>query len=170
MKSLTLTADTEKSSYGDRYCVTVDFADPRITGTLTIGAMATPDYIRYQGAVTINGVEYRVSNNSPVGVAKIEYYALTKNGTFSDYASASARETFQKALTEIIAEVLKDEKFVNEQIATETQHLGYDIERLQSNRDALVVKIAELNEEISQKMSKQWTNKALLGGTKNDSK
>jgi chaperonin cofactor prefoldin len=78
-------------------------------------------------------------------------------------------ETFQKALVEIIAEVLKDKNFVNEQIETESQHLGYDIERLQSNRDALTVKIAELNEEISQKMSKQWTNKALLGGTKNES-
>jgi chaperonin cofactor prefoldin len=73
-------------------------------------------------------------------------------------------------LAEIVALVLKDRNFVNEQIATESQHLGYDIERLQSNRDALVVKIAELNEEISQKMSKQWTNKALLGGTKNESK
>ena len=162
MKKLELRPDTEKSSYGDRYCVTVDFADPRISGTLTIGAMATPDYIRYQGTVTINGVEYRVSNNSPVAIAKVEYYALTKNGTFSDYASASAKETFRKALEEIIAEAIKDPKFVNEQIATESQHLGYDIERLQSNRDALTVKIAELNEEISQKMSKQWTNKALL--------
>ncbi len=162
MKKLELRPDTEKSSYGDRYCVTADFADPRISGTLTIGAMATPDYIRYSGTVTVNGVEYRVSNNSPVVGAKVEYYALTKNGTFSEYASASARETFRKALEEIIAEAIKDPKFVNEQIETETQHLGYDIERLQSNRDALVVKINELNEEISQKMSKQWTNKALL--------
>ena len=163
MKKLELRPDTEKSSYGDRYCVTADFADPRISGTLTIGAMATPDYIRYSGTVTVNGVEYRVSNNSPVVGAKVEYYALTKNGTFSEYASASARETFRKALEEIIAEAIKDPKFVNEQIETETQHLGYDIERLQSNRDALVVKINELNEEISQKMSKQWTNKALVG-------
>lgn len=163
MKKLELRPDTEKSSYGDRYCVTADFADPRISGTLTIGAMATPDYIRYSGTVTVNGVEYRVSNNSPVVGAKVEYYALTKNGTFSEYASASARETFRKALEEIIAEAIKDPKFVNEQIETETQHLGYDIERLQSNRDALVVKINELNEEISQKMSKQWTNKALIG-------
>ena len=163
MKKLELRPDTEKSSYGDRYCVTADFADPRISGTLTIGAMATPDYIRYSGTVTVNGVEYRVSNNSPVVGAKVEYYALTKNGTFSEYASASARETFRKALKEIIAEAIKDPKFVNEQIETETQHLGYDIERLQSNRDALVVKINELNEEISQKMSKQWTNKALVG-------
>ena len=162
MKKLELRPDTEKSSYGDRYCVTADFADPRISGTLTIGAMATPDYIRYSGTVTVNGVEYRVSNNSPVVGAKVEYYALTKNGTFSEYASTSARETFRKALEEIIAEAIKDPKFVNEQIETETQHLGYDIERLQSNRDALVVKINELNEEISQKMSKQWTNKALL--------
>jgi hypothetical protein len=162
VKKLELRPDTEKSSYGDRYCVTADFADPRISGTLTIGAMATPDYIRYSGTVTVNGVEYRVSNNSPVVGAKVEYYALTKNGTFSEYASASARETFRKALEEIIAEAIKDPKFVNEQIETETQHLGYDIERLQSNRDALVVKINELNEEISQKMSKQWTNKALL--------
>ena len=162
MKKLELRPDSEKSSYGDRYCVTADFADPRISGTLTIGAMATPDYIRYSGTVTVNGVEYRVSNNSPVVGAKVEYYALTKNGTFSEYASASARETFRKALEEIIAEAIKDPKFVNEQIETETQHLGYDIERLQSNRDALVVKINELNEEISQKMSKQWTNKALL--------
>jgi len=163
VKKLELRPDTEKSSYGDRYCVTADFADPRISGTLTIGAMATPDYIRYSGTVTVNGVEYRVSNNSPVVGAKVEYYALTKNGTFSEYASASARETFRKALEEIIAEAIKDPKFVNEQIETETQHLGYDIERLQSNRDALVVKINELNEEISQKMSKQWTNKALIG-------
>jgi hypothetical protein len=163
VKKLELRPDTEKSSYGDRYCVTADFADPRISGTLTIGAMATPDYIRYSGTVTVNGVEYRVSNNSPVVGAKVEYYALTKNGTFSEYASASARETFRKALKEIIAEAIKDPKFVNEQIETETQHLGYDIERLQSNRDALVVKINELNEEISQKMSKQWTNKALVG-------
>jgi hypothetical protein len=162
VKKLELRPDSEKSSYGDRYCVTADFADPRISGTLTIGAMATPDYIRYSGTVTVNGVEYRVSNNSPVVGAKVEYYALTKNGTFSEYASASARETFRKALEEIIAEAIKDPKFVNEQIETETQHLGYDIERLQSNRDALVVKINELNEEISQKMSKQWTNKALL--------
>jgi hypothetical protein len=162
VKKLELRPDTEKSSYGDRYCVTADFADPRISGTLTIGAMATPDYIRYSGTVTVNGVEYRVSNNSPVVGAKVEYYALTKNGTFSEYASTSARETFRKALEEIIAEAIKDPKFVNEQIETETQHLGYDIERLQSNRDALVVKINELNEEISQKMSKQWTNKALL--------
>jgi hypothetical protein len=163
MKKLELRPDSEKSSYGDRYCVTADFADPRISGTLTIGAMATPDYIRYSGTVTVNGVEYRVSNNSPVVGAKVEYYALTKNGTFSEYASTSARETFRKALEEIIAEAIKDPKFVNEQIETETQHLGYDIERLQSNRDALVVKINELNEEISQKMSKQWTNKALVG-------
>ena len=146
MKKLELRPDTEKSSYGDRYCVTADFADPRISGTLTIGAMATPDYIRYSGTVTVNGVEYRVSNNSPVVGAKVEYYALTKNGTFSEYASTSARETFRKALEEIIAEAIKDPKFVNEQIETETQHLGYDIERLQSNRDALVVKINELNE------------------------
>jgi hypothetical protein len=146
VKKLELRPDTEKSSYGDRYCVTADFADPRISGTLTIGAMATPDYIRYSGTVTVNGVEYRVSNNSPVVGAKVEYYALTKNGTFSEYASTSARETFRKALEEIIAEAIKDPKFVNEQIETETQHLGYDIERLQSNRDALVVKINELNE------------------------
>jgi tRNA(Ile)-lysidine synthase TilS/MesJ len=170
MKKLSPTGDLEKSSYGDRYCVTVEFADPRISGTLTIGAMATPDYIRYQGTVIVNGVEYRVSNNCAVNVSKIEHYALTKNGTFSEYASNSARETFRKALAEIVAVVLKDKNFVNEQIATETQHLGYDIERLQSNRDALTVKIAELNEEISQKMSKQWTNKALLGGTKNESR
>ena len=162
MKILLLTPDTEKSTYGDRYCVTVDFADPRIKGTLTIGAMASPDYIRFAGAVIINGVPYTASNNCAVSEPKISHYALTKSGTWSDYASASAMETFQKALVEIIAEVLKDKNFVNEQIEIESQHLGYDIERLQSNRDALTVKIAELNEEISQKMSKQLTNKALL--------
>ena len=162
MKILLLTPDTEKSTYGDRYCVTVDFADPRIKGTLTIGAMASPDYIRFAGAVIINGVPYTASNNCAVSEPKISHYALTKSGTWSDYASASALETFQKALVEIITEVLKDKNFVNEQIEIESQHLGYDIERLQSNRDALTVKIAELNEEISQKMSKQLTNKALL--------
>jgi hypothetical protein len=162
MKKLSPTADLEKSSYGDRYCVTVEFADPRIEGTLTIGAMASPDYIRYSGDVTINGVDYHVSNNCQVSVSKIEHYALTKSGTFSEYASDSARETFRKALAEIVEVVLKDRNFVNEQIETESRYLGYDIERLQANRDALVVKIAELNEEISQKMSKQWTNKALL--------
>lgn len=163
MKKLILTSDVEKSSYGERYCVTVDFADSRIEGTLTIGAMASPDYVRYQGAVTINGVDYRVSNNCSVSVSKVEHYALTKNGTFAEYASASARETFRKALVEIVAEALKDKKFVDEQIQTESQYLGYDIQRLQSERDSLVIKIAELNEEISQKMSKQWTNKALVG-------
>lgn len=163
MKKLILTPDVEKSSIGDRYCVTVDFADPRIEGTLTISTMATPEYIRYQGSVTINGVSYRVSNNSSVAVPKVETYALTKNGSWSDYASASARETFRKALAEIIAEVVKDPKFVDEQIRTESQHLGYDIDRLQSERDSLVAKVAELNEEISRKMSKQWTNKALVG-------
>jgi hypothetical protein len=163
VKKLELTPDVEKSSYGERYCVTVDFADPRIEGTITIGAMASPEYVRYQGAVTINGVDYRVSNNCAVTVPKVESYALTKNGTFSDYGSPSARETFRKALQEIVAEVLKDKKFVDEQIQTESQYLGYDIQRLQSERDALVIKIAELNEEISQKMSKQWTNKALVG-------
>ena len=162
MKKLSPTGDLEKSSYGDRYCVTVDFADPRIEGIITIGAMASPTHIRYTGAVIINGVHYSVSNNCAVDVAKIEHYALTKNGTFSEYASDSARETFRKALAEIVAVVLKDKNFVNEQIATESQHLGYDIERLQSNRDALVVKIAELDEEIAQKKAKQWTNKALL--------
>jgi hypothetical protein len=163
VKKLELTPDVEKSSYGERYCVTVDFADPRIEGTITIGAMASPEFVRYQGAVTINGVDYRVSNNCAVTVPKVESYALTKNGTFSDYGSPSARETFRKALQEIVAEVLKDKKFVDEQIETESQYLGYDIQRLQSERDALVIKIAELNEEISQKMSKQWTNKALVG-------
>jgi hypothetical protein len=163
VKILILTPDTEKSSYGDRYCVTVDFADPRIKGTLTIGAMASPDYIRYQGAVIINGVPYTASNNCAITVPKIEHYALSKSGTWSDYASASALETFRKALAEIVVEVLKDKDFVKEQIATESQHLGYDIERLQSNRDALTVQIAELNEEISQKLSKQLANKVLLG-------
>lgn len=162
MKKLELVSDTEKSSYGDRYCVTVDFADPRIEGTLTIGAMASPDYIRYSGAVIINGVPYTASNNCAINVPKIEHYALSKSGSWSDYASASALETFRKALAEIIVEVLKDKNFVREQIATESQHLGYDIERLQSNRDALTVQIAELNEEISQKLSKQLANKALL--------
>ena len=163
MKKLVLTPDIEKSSIGERYCVTVDFADPRIEGTLTISTMATPDYIRYQGAVTINGVDYRVSNNSPVAGAKVESYALTKNDSFSDYASASARETFRKSLQEIIDAVIQDPKFVNEQIETESQHLGYDIDRLQRERDSLVAKVAELNEEISRKLSKQWTNKALVG-------
>ena len=162
MKKLSPTGDLEKSSYGDRYCVTVDFADPRIEGIITIGAMASPTHIRYTGVVTINGVHYRVSNNCAVDVAKIEHYALTKNGTFSEYASDSARETFRKALAEIVAVVLKDKNFVNEQIATESQYIGYDIERLQSNRDGLVAKIAELDEEIAQKKAKQWTNKALL--------
>lgn len=162
MKKLELRPDSEKSSYGDRYCVTVDFADPRISGTLSIGAMSTPDYIRYWGTVTVNGIEYRVSNNSPVAGVKVEHYALTKADTFSDYASTSARETFRKALEEIIAEAIKDPDLIKEQIETETRYLGYDIERLQANRDELVVKINELNEEISQKMSKQWTNKALL--------
>ena len=162
MKKLSPTGDLEKSSYGDRYCVTVDFADPRIEGIITIGAMASPTHIRYTGAVTINGVHYSVSNNCAVDVAKIEHYALTKNGTFSEYASDSARETFRKALAEIVAVVLKDKNFVNEQIATESQYIGYDIERLQSNRDALTVQIAELDEEIAQKKAKQWTNKALL--------
>jgi flagellar hook-associated protein FlgK len=97
-----------------------------------------------------------------VDVAKIEHYALTKNGTFSEYASDSARETFRKALAEIVAVVLKDKNFVDEQIATESQHIGYDIERLESNRNDLVAKIAELDEEIAQKKAKQWTNKALL--------
>ena len=124
--------------------------------------MSTPDYIRYWGTVTVNGIEYRVSNNSPVAGVKVEHYALTKTDTFSDYASASARETFRKALEEIIAEAIKDPDLIKEQIETETRYLGYDIERLQANRDELVVKINELNEEISQKMSKQWTNKALL--------
>jgi hypothetical protein len=162
VKKLSPTGDLEKSSYGDRYCVTVDFADPRIEGIITIGAMASPTHIRYTGAVTINGVHYSVSNNCAVDVAKIEHYALTKNGTFSEYASDSARETFRKALAEIVAVVLKDKNFVNEQIATESQYIGYDIERLQSNRDALTVQIAELDEEIAQKKAKQWTNKALL--------
>lgn len=162
MKKLSPTGDLEKSSYGDRYCVTVDFADSRIEGIITIGAMASPTHIRYTGAVIINGVHYSVSNNCAVDVAKIEHYALTKNGTFSEYASDSARETFRKALAEIVAVVLKDKNFVTEQIATESQYIGYDIERLQSNRDALVVKIAELDEEIAQKKAKQWTNKALL--------
>ena len=163
MKKLILTPGVEKSSLGERYCVTVDFADPRIEGTITITTMATPEYIRYQGALTINGVDYTVSNNSSVAVPKVETYALTKCGSWSDYASASARETFRKALAEIIAEVLKDQKFVDEQIRTESQHIGYDIDRLQRERDALVIKVAELNEEISRKMSKQWTNKALVG-------
>lgn len=163
MKKLELTPDVEKSSLGERYCVTVDFADPRIEGTLTITTMATPEYIRYQGAVTINGVDYRVSNNSPVAGVKVEYYALTKNGSFSDYASASARETFRKALQEIVDAVIQDQRFVDEQIRTESQHITYDIDRLQKERDALVVKVAELNEEISRKLSKQWTNKALVG-------
>ena len=163
MKKLILTPDVEKSSLGERYCVTVDFADPRIEGTLTITTMATPEYIRYQGSVTINGVDYRVSNNSPVVGVKVESYALTKNGTFSDYASASARETFRKALQEIVDAVIQDQQFVDEQIRTESQHIGYDIDRLQRERDALVIKVAELNEEISRKMSKQWTNKALVG-------
>lgn len=163
MKKLELTPDVEKSPYGERYCVTVDFADPRIEGTVTIGAMASPEYVRYQGAVTINGVDYRVSNNCAVTVPKVETYALTKNGTFADYGSAAARETFRKALAEIVAAVLQDKKFVAEQIETESQYLGYDIQRLQSERDSLRVKIAEIDEEISQKMSKQWTNKALVG-------
>jgi hypothetical protein len=163
VKKLILTSDVEKSSYGERYCVKVDFADPRIEGTLKIGSMASPTHIRYEGDVTINGVEYRVSNNCSVEATKVEHYVLTKHGTFSEYASASARETFRKALSEIVVEVLKDKKFVTEQIETESQYLGYDIQRLQSERDSLVVKIAELNEEISQKMSKQWTNKALVG-------
>ncbi|CAB4156037.1 hypothetical protein UFOVP655_32 [uncultured Caudovirales phage] len=163
MKKLILTPDVEKSSLGERYCVTVDFADPRIEGTITITTMATPEYIRYQGALTINGVEYRVSNNSPVSGVKVETYALTKMGTFSDYASSSARETFRKALQEIVDAVIQDQQFVDEQIRTESQHIGYDIERLQSERDSLVAKVAELNEEISRKMSKQWTNKALVG-------
>jgi hypothetical protein len=163
VKKLILTPDVEKSSLGERYCVTVDFADPRIEGTLTITTMATPEYIRYQGSVTINGVDYRVSNNSPVVGVKVESYALTKNGTFSDYASASARETFRKALQEIVDAVIQDQQFVDEQIRTESQHIGYDIDRLQRERDALVIKVAELNEEISRKMSKQWTNKALVG-------
>jgi hypothetical protein len=162
VKKLSPTGDLEKSSYGDRYCVTVDFADPRIEGIITIGAMASPTHIRYTGSVIINGVHYSVSNNCAVDVAKIEHYALTKNGTFSEYASDSARETFRKALAEIVAVVLKDKNFVNEQIATESQHLGYDIERLESNRNDLVAKIAELDEEIAQKKAKQWTNKALL--------
>ena len=162
MKKLSPTGDLEKSSYGDRYCVTVDFADPRIEGTLTIGAMASPTHIRYQGAVIINGVPYTVSNNCAVDEPKIPHYALSKSGTWSDYASASATETFRKALVEIIAVVLKDKNFVDEQIATESQYLGYDIERLQANRDALTVQIAELDEEIAQKKAKQWTNKALL--------
>lgn len=162
MKKLVLTPDTEKSSFGDRYCVTVDFADPRIEGTLTIGAMASPDYIRYQGAVIINGVPYTASNNCAISEPKIPHYALSKGGTWSDYASASATETFRKALVEIVTEVLKDKNFVDEQIATESQYLGYDIERLQSNRDALTVQIAEIDEEIARKKAKQWTNKAFL--------
>jgi hypothetical protein len=162
VKKLVLTPDTEKSSFGDRYCVTVDFADPRIEGTLTIGAMASPTHIRYQGAVIINGVPYTASNNCAVDEPKIPHYALSKGGTWSDYASASATETFRKALVEIIAEVLKDTNFVKEQIATESQYIGYDIERLQANRDALTVQIVELDEEIAQKKAKQWTNKALL--------
>jgi hypothetical protein len=162
VKKLVLAPDTEKSSFGDRYCVTVDFADPRIEGTLTIGAMASPTHIRYQGAVIINGVPYTASNNCAVDEPKIPHYALSKGGTWSDYASASATETFRKALVEIIAEVLKDTNFVKEQIATESQYIGYDIERLQANRDALTVQIAELDEEIAQKKAKQWTNKALL--------
>ncbi len=162
MNILILTPDTEKSSFGERYCVTVDFSDPRIKGTLTIGAMASPTHIRYQGAVIINGVPYTVSNNCAVDEPKVPHYALSKSGTWSDYASASATETFRKALVEIIAEVLKDTNFVKEQIATESQYIGYDIERLQANRDALTVQIAELDEEIAQKKAKQWTNKALL--------
>ena len=162
MKKLILASDVEKSSYGERYCVSVDFADPRIAGTLKIGSMASPTHIRYEGNVTINGVEYRVSNNCSVEVIKVEHYALTKHGTFSEYASASARETFRKALSEIVVEVLKDKKFVTEQIETESQYIGYDIERSQSNRDALVVKIAELDEEIAKLKARQWTNKALL--------
>ena len=163
MKKLILTPDVEKSSFGERYCVTVDFADPRIEGTVTIGAMATPDYVRYQGAVRINGVDYRVSNNCAVSVPKIESYALTKNGTFSDYGTPAAREVFRKALAEIVAEVLKDGAFVNEQLQTESQYIEYDIQRLQSERDSLRVKINEIDEEISRKLSKQWTNKALVG-------
>jgi hypothetical protein len=162
VKKLVLTPDTEKSSFGDRYCVTVDFADSRIEGTLTVGAMASPDYIRYQGAVIINGVPYTVSNNCAVDEPKIPHYALSKSGSWSDYASVSALQTFQKALVEIIAEVLKDKNFVDEQIATESQYLGYDIERLLSNRDALTVQIAEIDEEIARKKAKQWTNKAFL--------
>ena len=162
MNILILTPDKEKSSFGDRYCVTVDFSDPRIKGTLTIGAMASPTHIRYQGAVIINGVPYTVSNNCAVDEPKIPHYALSKSGTWSDYASTSALQTFQKALVEIIAEVLKDKAFVNEQIATESQYIGYDIERLQANRDALTAQIKEVDDEIAQKKAKQLVNKALL--------
>jgi hypothetical protein len=157
-----LTPGTEKSSYGDRYCVTVDFNDSRIKGSLTIGAMASPTHIRYQGTVIINGVSYTASNNCAVDEPKVAHYALSKSETWSDYASTSAIETFRKALVEIIAEVLKDQDFVKEQIATESQYIGYDIERLQANRDALIAQIAELDQEIAQKKAKQWTNKALL--------
>ena len=76
MKKLSPTGDFEKSSYGERYCVTVDFADPRIEGIITIGAMASPTHIRYTGAVTINGVHYSVSNNLPC--ATQSYSALNK--------------------------------------------------------------------------------------------
>jgi len=162
VKILMLTPGTEKSSYGDRYCVTVDFNDSRIKGSLTIGAMASPTHIRYQGTVIINGVSYTASNNCAVDEPKVAHYALSKSETWSDYASTSAIETFRKALVEIIAEVLKDQDFVKEQIATESQYIGYDIERLQANRDALIAQIAELDQEIAQKKAKQWTNKALL--------
>lgn len=163
MKKLVLSPDVEKSSFGDRYCVTADFTDSRISGTLTFGSMSTPDYFRYWGTVTVNGIEYRVSNNSPVSGVKVEHYALTKNGTFSDYASPSARETFRKALEEIVVEVLKDEKFVTEQLATECQYIGYDIDRLVEERTALLAKIAEINDEITNKLSKKLSNRQLIG-------
>jgi hypothetical protein len=131
--------------------------------------MASPTHIRYQGTVIINGVPYTASNNCAVDEPKVAHYALSKSETWSDYASTSAIETFRKALVEIIAEVLKDQDFVKEQIATESQYIGFDIERLQSNRIALTAQIAELDEEIAQKKAKQWTNKALLG-SKNDCK
>ena len=122
-------------------CVSVTFKQGRVSGLLNFMVMARPENIRYQGKVTINGIEYRASMSLECNKVEIRDYALTRVDTFSTHPSDSALKSFHTVLVELVERVRLIPAFQAQQKLTAIWYLGYDIKR---NEDT----ITRLNDEI----------------------
>lgn len=138
MKELTLTL------VNDNDAVRADFKDSRIEGSITVGTMASPDFVQFKGEVTINGVPYLVSSNCSVEFTKrVEDWALHRTDDYFVKGTIAARDTFTASLSEIVKEVVKIPEFVQQQKRVQLYYVGLDITREKDNIKALKEKIAE---------------------------
>ena len=144
MSTLTAELTSEaKAPYTTSKIVRVSIKYPRIEGEVEVSPMATLDYVRVWGELTINGSTAHINATPSTIDTKLSRYELTRNGWINEPATTKAIEKMGELLPDIVKIALATTGFANEQRAIAIRHLGFDLE---SNDTDIKTKLAELEE------------------------